>query len=469
MVSAERHIENISVKNNWKIILSALIFLVVLTTGSLYIIISPLYGLAIILVALLFLFQLNIKIIYSFLIISLFKTVLILELYNSLYIVPFIALSFLFTRSKISLEDTDIPISPYLFLYLFSMFISLVNTVSISGSLFKMLNYILFLLLIFLTLLIFRESKEIAKFLYLFLFLVFLNSIQVILLAGSGKREFGFAGIMFNDYVGLGSLLSIVLFFYTSKLWKIVFLILSIALTATMILTQTRGIWIAFASSFLLILTILLVKSERLFIRRNTLIFSFIIIIGIGGWFVLRSDNADFAAQRVASINQVDESAVKRGEVTNSVVTRFFIWHTCYNAFIQHPIIGIGAYSFPFSSQYYYTIPKLFYRKYVERLTPHVTYIAVLTETGLIGFLCFIFIIISILKLNYSNICASKNLVNVRYSIILLSANIYSFCSMAVTDSWLWGHGIILWGIIVGATAVHYKYLQRSNKQQILA
>ena len=85
-----------------------------------------------------------------------------------------------------------------------------------------------------------------------------------------------------------------------------------------------------------------------------------------------------------------------------------FIWHTAINTFSRKPLIGIGLYSFKYTSKEYYTIPKPFFKQYVENRTPHVAYLEVLVESGIIGFLGFLIFLFSVHKLLFKSLVLVK-------------------------------------------------------------
>ena len=130
------------------------------------------------------------------------------------------------------------------------------------------------------------------------------------------------------------------------------------------ILTQTRTIWAAtFSALFVMICFIAIRHSYFGFQAKTFRRFALLLIVffGIGLSAALIFNPNTFG--RLSEVGNASEADVSEsGLVKNSLVSRVFIWHTAYNAFIANPILGIGAYSFPFSSQYYYTIPKYFYK-----------------------------------------------------------------------------------------------------------
>ena len=149
--------------------------------------------------------------------------------------------------------------------------------------------------------------------------------------------------------------------------------------------------------------------------------------------------------------------------MSNSIVSRFLIWHTALKAFFKHPIVGIGAYSFCFDSQFYRTIPLVLYKIWVKGMSPHITYLAVLTETGIVGFIGFAIFLVSTLRMGLKSVTHSITNGQKYFSLGIFIIQIYVFFSMAVTDAWLWGQCGMLWSMILGISLANYNIIMRSN------
>ena len=167
--------------------------------------------------------------------------------------------------------------------------------------------------------------------------------------------------------------------------------------------------------------------------------------------------------KRVSSQSLEPLSESQSGDVTiSSFITRFFIWHTAYQAFLAHPLTGIGLYSFPFSSQYYFTIDPIFYKLFVKNLPAHTTVLALLAEVGIIGTLGFLIFLTSVFKLLINNLKKSISELNRLYSLMLIFLQVFILISMIMTDAWLWGNQLMLWAMLL-AFSVSNKKLIASN------
>jgi len=312
-----------------------------------------------------------------------------------------------------------------------------------------------------------RTKKEIMGYLILFLILNLLNSFHV-LLEGltSTKRVFGFAGVMFVDYVGIAITLNFILLLMSrGKKYRIFLAFSFIIFVAALLVTQTRNAWLSTFLCLLLLIIFIILHSKKFEMKRSFLILTLISSILVMSSLVLVVTSLKpEVTERAEQTTKVEESIDQSGQVQSSLLTRVFIWHTAYLAFLEHPVIGIGAYSFPFSSHQYYKVPRLIFENYVEGLSPHVTYLAVAAETGLIGLFAFLFFLVASLKFSFDSIKHSKSFEDSSFSLLLFGPLIYITISMLMTDAWLWGQGIILWGIILGLNLWNRKTLIQKNK-----
>ncbi len=381
-------------------------------------------------------------------------------LHVSVFFTPFIALSFLINTYSYHRADFKTPLNKAILIYTLSVLPSIYNSSDKLASLGKLYNLVALLIVMFSILISIRDDKKVAALIYLFLAGVFFNTIYTIYLAlSTGNRAYGFSGIFYVDFVGLGALFLVIIFIYSKGVKKIFSGFLVIFFITGLILTQTRNAWLSFAVSFILLMLYLLKNHRNYFLSRK-LLASFILLMIVVGYVVYFSASSisttlDDRISGKTQITELTESTASIGE--NSFITRALIWHTAANAFITHPFVGIGVYSFPFSSQYYYTIPKSFYKVYVEGRTPHVTFIAVLAETGVIGFIGFVFLLIVIIKTAFQNLRQLKSVKNIPFSLIINWTFVYMLISMFMTDAWLWGQQLMIIAIFLGLLVAQNK------------
>lgn len=363
----------------------------------------------------------------------------------------------------IRIADFKNPLIKPLAVYFICILPSFLTSVSYPETWLLTYNFVAFLMTIAAITFGIRSIKKIHVVLMLFVALATLNGLHVILESYlTNKRAFGFAGIMFVDYVSVASIVVYNQILSQTKKRFAYSVILGILLLS-LILTQTRSIWIiAFLTLGGITIQALFV-TKTFTVKRTHLIIGIIIFslfLAFYGTQYAKS-NKNFA-ERFKSEKVSDTDDPSRLVISfNSLVTRFFIWSTAKNAFLAHPINGIGLYSFPFVSKNYSSLPPFIYELFVKKLTPHETFIAVITETGIIGLIGFLYLLTQILA--FANKMRLKNLQSpqsIGLSGTIFWLNIYVILSMVITDAWLSANGIMLWGFIIGLTIANYKIIE---------
>ncbi|MCW8805855.1 MAG: O-antigen ligase family protein [Ignavibacteriaceae bacterium] len=395
----------------------------------------------------------NFKLSFGFLILSLFINIHAYWFSTAIWLAVLVPLSYLICFRNFNGKDFSLPVTFSLVVYLFTMIISLVNSIDPLFSIYFMYNMLAFIMIVYISASAISTKKEIMGYIILFLILNLLNSFHV-LFEGltSTKRAFGFAGIMFVDYVGIAITLNFILLLISKGKKYRIFLVPSfIIFVAALLVTQTRNAWISTFLCLFLVMIFIILNAKKIEMKKSSLIVVLAVSIFLISSLVLAVTSFDpEVTERAEQTTKVEESVDQSGKVQSSLLTRVMIWHTAYFAFLEHPVIGIGAYSFPFSSDQYYQLPRMLFEDYVKGKTPHVTFIAVAVETGLIGLFAFLFFLIATLKFSYDSIKHSKSIEDTSFSLLLFGPLIYITISMLMTDAWLWGQGIILWGILLG-------------------
>ncbi len=349
---------------------------------------------------------------------------------------------------------------PILF-YILTVLPSFINTSNITGSLIISLNFIAFLVIVFMLPLQLKKFKDIRFLLNVFLFFSLINALHVILIGlTTNDRFFGFAGVVFVDYVNIAIIISTIFLLVSNRANKLIHLLLLIAFSLASVLMQTRNAWLAFAITILFLIIFMFLKHKRIGLKKSKLFLITFTIIGFTLFIAVWGIPLNIQVQeRISEYTRLEE---KTGEevFTSSLVTRILIWDTALNAFEAHPIVGIGFYSFPLESSKYYTIPKFLYNKFVKNLSPHVGYLAVLTETGIVGLIGFLIFLFYTLKIAYDSFKMSMTNKEIVFSLIILWCLVYIVFSLFMTDAWLWGSGIIVWGIFLAFNIFNYKSLK---------
>jgi len=312
------------------------------------------------------------------------------------------------------------------------------------------------------------DTRKIILILNTFLILSFLNALHLIYMAvSSGARVFGFAGIMYVDYAGIAIIISLYFFIYQEKRrWINFILFLTIALA--LILTQTRNAWITSGLAVSLILTQFFISGKKyssVKINKYLLICMMSVAAIIISYQAITFNPKTF--ERFQTAEQVGSRGIDQMSEINTLVTRVLIWHTAWNAFKSSPYIGVGLYNFQFVSGNYYTINEVLYKEFVEGLSPHQTFLEILTETGILGFTGFIIFLGALIIFAVQNIRRSRNKEEKFYSNLVFWLMFFILSSMMMTDAWLSGHGLMLWGVVVGLIISLQKPFHRTLRVEI--
>jgi O-antigen ligase len=377
-----------------------------------------------------------------------------------------VAVSYFITLKADSSKKVPTPIIIPLSIYIATMLPSFLNMHSYSASLLNLLNFASMIVMLFVVGNYVTSYKQIKTYSLIFLAFSLFNGFNVIVEGLLTKeRIFGFAGVVFVDFVCIAILVSVVTAFYIRKSKAVIFIFFGLFLFVSLLFTQTRSILISFVFSLVFLLSFLFMNSVKFSIDKRKLLLQVAAItaILIFTFMIL----VMFVPEIFGRINEVLSSKPQKNFdgplVSNTLISRFLIWHTSISAFLHHPVIGIGAYSFRFDSQLYKTIPIFLYKKWVQGLSPHITYLAVLTETGIIGLIGFMIFIASVVKMDLKSVKLSQSEKQKYYSLGLLVIQIYIFLSMCVTDAWLWGQCGMLWSIVLGLSIANYKIVVRAG------
>jgi len=119
-------------------------------------------------------------------------------------------------------------------------------------------------------------------------------------------------------------------------------------------------------------------------------------LIGFGVSVVL-------AATLVLAIPQLRDATVSRfaevgndTEHSNSLLSRMAVWGVAYKFFLEHPILGVGPKNFQTLLPHYLTFDEMMG---AETLDPHNVWLGALAETGIVGFVTYVFLCFAIIRL----------------------------------------------------------------------
>lgn len=286
-----------------------------------------------------------------------------------------------------------------------------------------------------------------------YLTLTVANAVYIVALSLSGvARPFGLAGIFIVDFLGLGTCLAAAMAMVSHGLTRRLLVACSAFIAIALVLTQTRGVWLVSLFTLIVLVASGIVLAPLLdFSRRSllaTLVVGSCVVVGGGALVVALNPKIESRATELT-----DKSAYginSQGYTQNSLITRVFIWSSAWSAFQAHPIVGVGVYSFRWSSREYTELSRTLYDRYVAKLSVHQTHLAVLAETGILGFVGFMVFVTTALRHGFRSVSALCDLRGRRYAFVAAVGLVYCIASMVITDAWLWGQQIVLLGMVMG-------------------
>ena len=303
----------------------------------------------------LILFFFNFKLSFSFLVLLLFADVVRYGFATAEYFSIFLLLSFFANYNNIEIKDFKSPVFSFFVIFLVSCIPSIVTTEVLPHVLYKLLHLVVFLILITICVAAFSKQDDIFQFFKFFIFLSLINSLYLIYEAViTESRTFGFAGVMFVDYVGIAIVAVFIWFLLSGIQKKILLLPVLLILILASIFTQTRNAWVSILILLLLIISFFYFYSRRYKLNKRFLLVVILFLsVSIGGVYTYLKDVTPSVSERVEQFSETNTEVVnQKGEVTSSLISRMFIWHTALNAFTHNPVTGVGIYGFPYIFSY---------------------------------------------------------------------------------------------------------------------
>ena len=410
------------------------------------------------------LLALDFEIIYKILIISFFLNIVIVGNKITVWYCYLVLFSFLITHVNFKRSDFTNPLTKPLLIYVLLCLPSFINSFNLLYSIYLCTGFILLVCLVYILPIYMDEYSKIYSSIFLFLFLSVVNSLHVIYGSYSGEtRFFGFCGVLFADYVNIAFsiVLNYLLLKHKNKYLQIILIGLFLVVSFEM---QTRNAWITLFVTLSCYFVFLFVNSDKVNINRQKIIISLAaMIMLLFAAFMFASVINPSVSSRVSDLNSGGELISDEGGVSNTLVSRALIWHTAFNAFKAHPIIGVGWCSFSIFSKYYSTLPEILYTRFVANCTAHLGFLAVLTETGIVGLCGFVILLASIIKLSIKSIKIAKTKDEMLISFVSFNIILYLSISLFLTDAWLYSTGLIVWSFFLSIAISNYKILIRKN------
>ncbi|HPZ08892.1 MAG TPA: O-antigen ligase family protein [Candidatus Eremiobacteraeota bacterium] len=220
---------------------------------------------------------------------------------------------------------------------------------------------------------------------------------------------------IYGSYINLYLPFTISLLFFKKKLQKkelLMWIFINIILITALVLSLSRGSWVSLLSVILFYLFLKRRDKKKFYLTIIILLISGIISVIL---------MPDFILSRVNSIFKYSTDT--------AILHRFDLWKSSFKMFLHHPLIGIGTGNFDYVYPDYAIVGPAY--KLVANHANNM-YINILTETGLSGFIIFMWYItvlwkevINSYKKKYSD--EFLYLFSVGFSGILLALCIHGF------------------------------------------
>jgi hypothetical protein len=365
-----------------------------------------------------------------------------------------LVLSYLFQKLASGDEFTKrTPLDKPIILFILVLGLSLINSidfwVGIKTYLWHIQTVIIFYIVVNSI-----DINDIEKLLVFFLIITLMHSMYDIILFISAKgqiRALGIAGASIEGFTVTSLVICYSFFIYQKRttrrvLMGIVFLILLWGL----IVTQTRGGYISFVLCYIFVTFITLWKANKIksrFIIRNigwlTLFILVLFIVFIFSYpsFLERSIHGH-------------KMGILTGYSIDTTQFRYFLWGLSLKSFFLKPILGIGLGQFYRISA---VIPELrlnLFYGLVKGLDPHNTVLYYLSQTGIVGLSCFLYLLFSTLNSTRAKYNNSTQVRDLRISTALLGFLFYVIISSFYAGEWFYGVGGGLLALFLGLCVV---------------
>ena len=282
-----------------------------------------------------------------------------------------------------------------------------------------------------------KTVKQIERGLICYLVYTFFASATMILavLAHGGSRKFGIAGVPIND-LQVASVIIALVYFLLAKSKVKSWCCLTCYFLFAIILIQTRGVWLSSILTFSFISIVLIIQRSKIHQR---VVWYRVLTLVIGTAFctilvlIAFPTVLDFIGQKISQLQ--GSTSLKN----NSIFSRLLIWTTAWEMFIQNPINGIGIDLFPHASHLYYDILPILFLTYVQGLDPHLLVLTFLCETGIIGTIGFLTLLLWNLRIGYLNFKLSKSLAERKLALAIWSVLFLVFISSFYAGAWFYG------------------------------
>ena len=218
-------------------------------------------------------------------------------------------------------------------------------------------------------------------------------------LRGRGRlfSTFGNPNYLAGYLAGCLPLTFILFLHFRVRKYRLILAALLCVLYASLLITFTRGAWVALFLSFIVLIVLLLLYADVRTLMKNKFWLCGLTLPLLVITILYSTPNC---------LNPTGKSIVQRGvsslDLTNSTTRqRFLIWLSTLQIIKENPIAGtgVGTFCLHYPSAQAQVLAKEKYRHYVPKtnrsINAHNDYLQLASETGTIGLVCFLWLIVS--------------------------------------------------------------------------
>jgi O-antigen ligase len=340
-------------------------------------------------------------------------------------------------RGEFSLLKT--PLDKAILLFLGVLTISLINAVDLGIGIKNLSRHVQLFALFYVV-----QSEvigdEVRKLVGFFLALTIANSVynlSLFILHAGRIRSFGFAGVPFADMLVASIIICYSFYlFQESKRNRLKYAVAFFILLGALFATQTRGAMLSFFLSYVFVSIVALRKKAILdtaYVRHGfwKLTLSMVILILLA--FILFEPLMSSLSHRAYSLYQLPTRGPQE-----TIEIRLLLWLTALKAFASQPLLGIGIGQF---KVVHLAVPSLIFSplfRHTAGLGTHNIILTYLSQAGLLGFFCLLYLMFSSLKVGWRTYRVSSTKEDLSLSISLLGILFFVVASSFYAGAWFY-------------------------------
>lgn len=265
-------------------------------------------------------------------------------------------------------------------------------------------------------------------------------------------------------YLAAALHISALLFFMQRGKWKIVWIVIIAILYASLLMTHTRGVWVALFFSSLFVVILLAFYGNRFF-KKNKISLVFLVVIMSAITLMYSTPNP---------LNRGRVDLIKRGvsvmDFRSTAGQRLLIWNSALELIKEKPFFGwgVGTFGIHYPEAQGAFLSRDENRNYLPRTNrsvhAHNDYLQIWAETGLVGLLLF-FGILGTFYWTLFSFLKKRRGKDCNLFVIFFAGGITSFLIDATVSFPLYiiQNGMLFWFLIALAVGIMHGKIKRSE------